>query len=370
MGDWIQVDDVKKKKHDTSLTSIVTKTVYGVGFGSLTLISCALIFLAVCSDNHLFKQQTFDILEGIVFFGCIGSVIFLTIFIPFITSKKIKKNGQEIINVTEKIKAKDLDYEISYGGIKEINQVLDSINDMRMELKKSLESQWRLENNRRKQISVLAHDFKTPMTVLRGNMDLLKSSSIDDSCREYIEDSECSLEMMEKYLNMLLEITRAERGYTMNFQKVELISMINDFISPLAKMAEDKSITISASAAQEKMFIYADKLLFQRMINNLIFNALDFTEADGTINIRTVVEKDSALISVTDSGCGFSLSVLKHGKEQFYMDDTSRGRENHYGLGLFIADCIVRQHKGTMELANDEQTGGAKITISIPLIKE
>ena len=85
--------------------------------------------------------------------------------------------------------------------------------------------------------------------------------------------------------------------------------------------------------------------------------------------IQVDKNEDNAVVCITDSGSGFSDSVLSHGTEQFFMGDTSRNRKNHYGLGLFISDCIIKQHNGTMKLSNDRITKGAKITINIPLIK-
>ena len=362
--------NVKNQRHQTSITVILTKAVYGIGFGILSLTICVLVFLSVIASKHIFTPEVLNIIEAILFFGYFGIVIVLTIAIPFFTAKKLRKNGQAIVNVIEKIKVQDLDFEISHNEIKEINQILDSMNDMRLVLKESLEKQWNLEQKRKNQIYALAHDFKTPMTVLKGNIDLLRDSVTDEIHIEYVEDAKYSLNQMEKYLNNLLDMARAEKGYIMNAQKLEFCSMVNEIISPLVRIAKEKEVTLSVENGQRNMFICADKLLFQRMINNLVSNALDFTKPKGNIKVRVNASEDNAIISITDSGSGFSQNALKHGLEQFYMDDISRGRENHYGMGLFISDSIVKQHNGRMQLANDEAMGGAKIIISIPLIKE
>ncbi|WP_297423834.1 sensor histidine kinase KdpD [Clostridium sp.] len=362
--------NVKNKRRQTSIMVILTKAVYGIGFGILGLTACVLIFLSIIASKNILTPESLNNIEAVLFFGYFGVVLVLTIAIPFFTARKLRKNGQAILKVIEKIKVQDLDFEISHSEIKEINEILDSMNDMRLVLKESLEKQWSLEQRRKDQIYALAHDFKTPMTVLKGNVDLLQNIITDETNAEYVEDAKYSLDQMEKYLNNLLDMARAEKGYIMNAHKLELYSMVNEIILPLVRIAKEKEVTLSVENEQKTMFICADKLLFQRMINNLVSNALDFTKPKGNIRVRVNASEDNAIISITDSGHGFSQNALKHGLEQFYMDDISRGRENHYGMGLFISDSIVKQHNGRMMLANDEVTRGAKIIISIPLIKE
>lgn len=358
------------KNHQTTITFIVTKAVYGIGFGILGLTICILAFLSITADKNLFSPQVFDKIENAIVIGYFLSIVCMTLAIPYLTARKLKKSGQSILKATEKIKSHDLDFEICHGEIKEINQILDSMDDMRIALKESLEKQWRLEQNRKNQISALAHDIKTPLTVLKGNMDLIEKSRLDDYCKEYLEDVHVSIEQIEGYLNQLLEMTRAEKGYILNKQKLELCKMIDDIVSLFKPIADQKDVMIFTEKKDENIFIYADRELFKRLINNLISNSLDFTSSRGSIKITILKSEDRAVISIIDSGCGFSLNVLKHGTEQFYMGDSSRCRKNHYGLGLFITDSIVKEHDWTMNLSNDEITKGAKVDIMIPIVKE
>lgn len=360
----------RKLKHKNTLTRIVVEAVYGLGFSILGLTVAILVFLSVTTDNKFLTPKIYIKLMDIIVIGYIVIVLFLTILIPFLTARKIKKRGQSILNAAERIKSQDLDFEICPSGVKEIDQVLSSMDDMRIALKQSLEKQWRMEQNRKEQISALAHDFKTPLTILKGNLDLLQSSGLDNMCKEYLKDSKVSLERMEVFLNQLLEMTRAERGYLIHAGKEELGKLMNEAVTPLVRIADQKEITILMEYEEKNIFVLADKLLFERVIHNLITNALDFTPSNGVIRVILQAEEDNALIIITDSGTGFSNNTLKHGIEQFYMEDTSRSRKNHYGLGLYTADSIVKQHLGSMELMNDEETGGAKIIIHIPLLKE
>ncbi len=342
------------------------KAVYCIGFGMLALTLCILIFLNIIAEEKFFKADVFVNIEMaiMIVYPCVA--VFLIFIISSVTAKKLKKKGQVILEVTNKIKMQDLDFDINSSGVKEIDQVLESIDDVRIALKEALETQWQLEKNRKYQISALAHDFKTPITVLKGNIDLLHTGNLDDLDKEYVKDAKISLEQLEIYLTQLLQITQVDRGFTVNKQKVNLKVVLDEVVARLSRITGEKEIAIFTEKADENISISADVELIKRVFNNLITNALDFTPKEGTIRIVLTSDKNNAVICITDSGCGFSQNALKHAKEQFYMEGISRGRMNHYGLGLYIADSIIKQHNGTLQLTNDEVNGGAKVIIHIP----
>ncbi|BBB47902.1 sensor histidine kinase [Pelolinea submarina] len=360
----------EKKRYQTTLISIVTKAVYSTGFGVLGLTLCMFVFLFFIEDKQLFSSEIFVNIELSILIAYPFFVILLIFLAAFLTARNIKRKGMPILEAINKIKIQDLDFNIELSGVKEIDQVLDGIDDLRFALKGALEKQWRLEQNRREQISTLAHDFKTPITVVKGNMELLQIGKLDDVNKEYVEDARAGLEQMETYLTQLLEIVQAERGYVFNKQKINLFETLSEAVAMTKRIANEKRIRIFIETDNENIFIYADVILLLRALNNLISNALDYTPQEGTVKISLSSEESEVAICIADSGCGFSPSALKHGAEQFYMDDDSRKEKNHYGLGLFIADSIIKQHNGSMLLANDELTGGAKINIRIPLMKD
>lgn len=359
-----------RKNHQTTLMSIVMQVVYGVGFGILVLTLCIILFLAVVANQQFSSSDIFVNIEMAIVIGFICFIIALTFLIAFLTARKLRRRGQSILDATEKIKAHDLDFDIKSSGVKEIDLVLNSINDMRLALKNALETQWRLEQNRREQITALAHDFKTPITVLKGNIDLLQVGKLDEVNKEYAKDAKVSLEQIEMYLTQLLEIVHADKGYAVNMQKINLNEMLDEVVAMLTRIADEKEITVFTEKENENIIISADLILLKRVFYNLISNALNYTPQKGTIKIILTSEENKVIICIIDSGCGFSLNAIKHGTEQFYMEDASRGRKNHYGLGFYIADSIIKQHNGTMRLTNDVKAGGAKVIIQLPLIKD
>ena len=101
---------------------------------------------------------------------------------------------------------------------------------------------------------------------------------------------------------------------------------------------------------------------------NVINNALDYSPQDSSIHISIIGSKQHLKITVTDAGPGFLQEDLLHAEEQFYMADHSRSSNLHFGMGLFITKSIVQQHGGQLDLSNSEKTGGAQVTILIPLL--
>lgn len=108
-------------------------------------------------------------------------------------------------------------------------------------------------------------------------------------------------------------------------------------------------------------------MLLERAFINLVSNSVEFSPENSTLYID-VDNKDNYLnICITDCGCGFSQEALEHAKECFYMEDQSRNSKLHYGMGLYIVNGIIKQHKGKLLLDNSTKNKGAKVTIQLPL---
>ena len=104
-----------------------------------------------------------------------------------------------------------------------------------------------------------------------------------------------------------------------------------------------------------------------RAVMNIIQNAVEHTRQGGTINICIEEKNENLTFTVEDSGNGFTKEALMHGAEQFFMDDTSRSGEAHYGIGLYFAKTVAEKYGGRILLTNSEETGGAKVEIFFPL---
>ena len=302
------------------------------------------------------------ILYSLIALNCVFVCILLTIRF----SRRLQKQLVPIMNATEEISSQNLDFEIGHSNIKEFEDVLLSFSKMRDNLKNSLEQQWAAEQMQKEQIAALAHDLKTPLTVIQGNADLIIETDLDEEQRLYAEYISNSSEQMQLYIRTLIDISRAATGYQLRMENVDLPAYVEQLRGQIDALCQTKKIGLQMEIEHLPALLSADKLLLERAIMNVVNNALDYSPQDSYISISITGNKGGLQISVTDAGPGFSQEDLLHAEEQFYMADHSRSSNLHFGMGLFITKSIGQHHGGQLDLSNSEKTGGAQVTISIP----
>ena len=292
--------------------------------------------------------------------------LFVCLLLTTRFAKKLRLQLVPLFEATSEVAKQNLDFEVGHSNIKEFEDVLISFSHMKESLKASLEQQWKAEQMQKEQIAALAHDLKTPLTVIQGNADLISVTELDEEQRLYAEYIGCSSEQMQLYIRTLIDISRAATGYQLNVEDIDLPAYIKQLREQIDALCQTKKIGLQMEIENLPAVLSADKLLLERAIMNVVNNALDYSPQDSSISISMIGNKGSLEISVTDAGPGFSQEDLMHAEEQFYMADHSRSSNLHFGMGLFITKSIIRQHGGQLILSNSEKTGGAQVTISIP----
>jgi Signal transduction histidine kinase len=277
--------------------------------------------------------------------------------------KKMKEKIQPVMKAVEKIKNQDLEYEVSYCGVKEIDDCLLSINEMRIALKDSLERQWQTEQDKNRQMSALAHDIKTPLTVVRGNAELLSETDLTEEQKNYMEYVISSASQIQNYVQTLIEVTQSIDGYQYNVKKVRTADLLEDIRKQTLGLAEVYRLKINWKEKWGSKTADVAYDLVVRAVMNIIINAAEHTVEGGTIHISMEEQDGKLTFTVEDMGSGFTKEALLHGTEQFFMDDASRSGGRHYGIGLFSAETIAKWHGGRVLLTNSEETGGAKVEI-------
>ena len=291
--------------------------------------------------------------------------LFVCLLLTTRFAKKLRLQLVPLFEATSEVAKQNLDFEVGHSNIKEFEDVLISFSHMKESLKASLEQQWKAEQMQKEQIAALAHDLKTPLTVIQGNADLISETELDEEQRLYAEYIGCSSEQMQLYIRTLIDISRAATGYQLNIEDIDLPAYIKQLREQIDALCQTKKIGLQMEIENLPAVLSADKLLLERAIMNVVNNALDYSPQESSISISMIGNKGSLEISVTDAGPGFSQEDLMHAEEQFYMADHSRSSDLHFGMGLFITKSIIRQHGGQLILSNSKKTGGARVTISI-----
>ncbi|MGE7942003.1 sensor histidine kinase [Lysinibacillus xylanilyticus] len=305
-----------------------------------------------------------QLLEFLLFI--IGIVTYATVLaIHFGRSLKKKMFGlQEAI---EKIQNQNLDFTINTSGIREIDEISVSLEHMREALNNSLKQQWESEQNRREQISALAHDLKTPLTIIRGNAELLQDTDQDDIQREYNDYILKNTMEIEKFTKELIDISKMEKNIVREKTNVKTDAFMTEVKDQMRALSLEKKLQVAVQKEMLPTLILIDEERFYRAIINVIANAVEHAPENGKVTLTVQGAADSIQFTVIDSGCGFSLRDLNEATKQFYRGDPSRNAGNHHGMGLYIAQSIVQSHGGTLQIANDLSAGGGKVTITIPI---
>ncbi|MFJ8459919.1 sensor histidine kinase [Lysinibacillus xylanilyticus] len=310
--------------------------------------------------KYLPNPQLLDILLFIVGVVTIATVLAIHF------GRNLKKKMFGLQEAIEKIQNQNLDFTINTSGIREIDEISVSLERMREALNSSLKQQWESEQTRREQISALAHDLKTPLTIIRGNAELLQDTDQDDIQREYNDYILKNTMEIEKFTKELIDISKMEKNIVREKTNVKTDAFMTEVKDQMRALSLEKKLQVDVQKEMLPTLILIDEERFYRAIINVIANAVEHAPENGKVTLTVQGAADSIQFTVIDSGCGFSPRDLNEATKQFYRGDPSRNAGNHHGMGLYIAQSIVQSHDGTLQIANDLSAGGGKVTITIP----
>ena len=299
----------------------------------------------------------------------IVSILLIFIVLTLFYAHKLRQQLRPILWATEKIAEQDLDFQTSQSTIKEFNQVLSGLDHMRVALRESLMENWKAEQDKQNQISALTHDLKTPLTVARGNAELLAMTPLNAEQTDLLEHFQKGIAQVDAYVKELAELNKASLKKTLTLEEVPVKEFVEDIYDQTLSLAQTKQINVvfdKKEIAKETIGNW-DRSLLNRAFMNIVSNAVEHTPSGSQLLLTARVEDDEFKFICLDSGPGFSLESLEKATQLFYQEDKSRQSRNHSGLGLTIANDIIRLHHGGLALSNDDNTHGAKVTIILPL---
>ena len=299
----------------------------------------------------------------------IVSILLIFIVLTLFYAHKLRQQLRPILWATEKIAEQDLDFQTSQSTIKEFNQVLSGLDHMRVALRDSLMENWKAEKDKQNQISALTHDLKTPLTVARGNAELLAMTTLDEEQTDLLEHFQKGIAQVDSHVQELSELNKTSLKKTLKLEDISVREFVEDIYDQTLSLAQTKQINVvfDKKEIEKEIIGHWDRPLLNRAIMNIVSNAVEHTPSGSQLTLFTKIASDEFKFICLDSGPGFSLESLEKATQLFYQEDKSRQSRNHSGLGLTIANDIVRLHHGSLSLSNDHTTCGAKVTIILPL---
>ena len=218
-----------------------------------------------------------------------------------------------------------------------------------------------LDSMRRDFISNLSHELRTPVSVIRANSETLIDSALDDKKQAKIFAKAIlhNAERLTDMVSSLLDLSRIEYGeLKLNFEQLDLDLFFKRYIESISTLSKKKNIDILFNP-QHQGTINADFQAFERIMNNLVDNAIKYSEKDSQIIISTSNESDGYIkIMVEDSGEGISSEDKDHIFSRFYRTASARATDNQgSGLGLAIVKHLVNSLNGEVGVQNSESKG-------------
>jgi signal transduction histidine kinase len=282
----------------------------------------------------------------------------------------ITKNLQKVIEVMQKFRQGDLSARIkmhSTGDVKELSRMFNEMADI---LTQNFEKLKEVEVLRRELIANISHDLRTPISIMHGYIEtlIMKERTIPGEDRKrYLNTIYDSTQKLEKLVNELFELSKLEANQVQPVKEPFFISeLVSDISNKYQLLAKDKRITLNTKLSKEPQQVFADVSLIERVMQNLIDNALKFTPAGGHILIQTSKAGKGIRVCVSDSGAGISESEKEHVFERYYKGHNSAKYKNNTGLGLTIAKRILDLHNSSLVL-NSRINEGSSFAFELPL---
>lgn len=287
----------------------------------------------------------------------------LTLF----TRKKIKDTYEEplhkLAKATEQVA--NGDFSVYVPTIHTPDQ-WDYLDVMIVDFNKMVEELGSVETLKTEFFSNVSHEIKTPLSIIQNYAELLKDEYLpDDKKQEYVHYIDESVKRLSNLITNMLKLNKLEKqNIVIHHTPYDLTNQLCQCIIHYENLWEEKCIEIEADI-EEKRIIDLDAELMEIVWNNLISNAIKFTDNHGTIHVNQYVENNQCIVSIRDSGCGMDERTQKHIFEKFYQGDTSHAIQGN-GLGLALVMRILHLLNGSIEVKS--QLGeGSTFTVTLPL---
>jgi two-component system OmpR family sensor kinase len=302
-----------------------------------------------------FAQSLSSVNSSLVSYG-IAVLLIVVVFVTMATAsvaimigralspvKRVTATAQGIAS------SSDLSRRVNYRGSKdEIGQLAATFDQMIEQIDGLMRSQ-------RSFVADASHELRGPLTVIRGNLDLLKRNLSEEDRSESITVLEAEMTRMTRIVNDLLVLAEVESGQLDQEETVSLKELLLDAHERALQLAGERQVVIER---QEDLWVKGDAHRLDQLIGNLVGNAIKYTPEGGTITLSLYQDGDWARLDVADTGMGIPAEHLPHIFERFYRVDKARSRKSGgSGLGLAIVKGIAGQHGGKVSVTSEPGKG-------------
>ena len=297
-------------------------------------------------------------------------VLFITIGIGVAATiyyqKKLKIPIAQLQNGVEKIQEDNLDFHVEYNEDDELGELCCSMEKMRSELWQKQKALWESLEQRKLLNASVAHDIRTPITVLKGYLDYLEKMIPQDKLTEdmlldTVSSMQGAVNRLEQYVDCVRDVEKIE-NIEIEKRPENVKRLLDEMRSNVQQLETNKEILISSNIMTMDE-VRLDKSVLFRIFENLLQNALRYAKKQVRINISQ--KKDFLILTVEDDGNGFAGKDLEKAATVFYSSDKEG---QHFGIGLSICRILCEKHGGLLSISNNKNKRGACVTAKLNIV--
>lgn len=282
----------------------------------------------------------------------------------------VNKRLVMITDILTEIRNSDFSRRIHTGSSsKSLKDLSSELNNLMDKFQNIIEQKQKLESTHKKLISNISHDIRTPLTSLLGFVEVLQKSDKLDTAeqKEYLQIINSKGQSLYNLIQDFFELSRLEaEDVEIKLEKVDLFESIADTIASFYEDFSKAGITPEIRLPAERFFVWGHVPSIERILNNLLSNALKYGTDGGIIGISVTEEKDKAVVSVWDNGRGIPEGDLPFVFNRLYTAEDSRNDKlRGTGLGLTIVKQLVEKQNGSVNVTSNS----GKTVFSFNLLK-
>ncbi len=314
--------------------------------GNYTTYGYVLIHLPM-RQVHAAKDRFLNILYIIS-----GIIFALSLIILLVFTKTVYFPLKKITEAANQYAAGNLTYKTTIHTQDEMGYLAATLNYMSDELDK-------MEGYQRTFIANISHDFRSPLTSIKGYLEAILDGTIPPELYEkYLTLVISETERLNKLTQGLLTLNSLDSKGYLSRTNFDINRVIKDTAASFEGTCDTKNIMLDLTFSENITMVHADLGKIQQVLYNLIDNAIKFSHQDSIIYIQTTLKYEKVFVSVKDTGIGIPKDSLKKIWERFYKTDLSRGKDKKgTGLGLAIVKEIIQNHGETIDVISTEGVG-------------
>jgi signal transduction histidine kinase len=292
-----------------------------------------------------------------ILFGALGAIAIALVLGTFL-ARTISQPVREITAATQQVAQGDLGTQVPVRAGDELGELATSFNQMSADLAQANEM-------RRQMTADIAHDLRTPLSVILGYTESLSSGRLEPS-PETFDIMHAKARHLQHLIDDLRTLALADAGeLPLAKRPVSPDALLEHTALAHMVQAQKQAITLGVEAEPDLPSVIVDPERFAQVLGNLVSNALRYTPEGGQIVLRSRKDLDSVLLQVHDNGSGIAPEDLPHIFKRFYRAAKARPQNGESGLGLAIAKSIVEVHEGTIAVESPPGQG-TTFTIRLP----